>query len=136
MSSRLAPGDVVTARFPEHRPPGHEQSGLRPAIVVALPEQLGTPRYPVALLVPLTTDLNQPWAARSAALYHRLPQGAGGLPRASVALLDQVRSVDLRRVVGYVGSLRPAAFAPMREALSRLFEEEACSETGESGQDT
>jgi len=56
VTSLLQPGDVVIALFPEHVPAGHEQRGVRPAIVLGFPEKLGQPRFPVVLVAPLTTD--------------------------------------------------------------------------------
>jgi mRNA interferase MazF len=60
----LAAGDVVSAFFPEHIPGGHEQQGLRPA-VVGVPERLGEPRFEVLVVVPMTTDRDQEWSKRS-----------------------------------------------------------------------
>ena len=34
-------GDVITVDLPGHIPGGHEQTGIRPAIVVGLPTLLG-----------------------------------------------------------------------------------------------
>lgn len=121
MGRPLMPGDVVTVRFPEHRPPGHEQHGLRPAIVVGVPETLGKPRFPVILLTPLTTDRRQPWAARSPALYPPIPAGIGGLPSPSLALLDQTRAVGVDRLVGYIGRLPTQVYRPVRSGLLRML---------------
>jgi mRNA interferase MazF len=41
----LAPGDVVMVAFPRHNPRGHEQEGMRPAIVVGVPH--GPMRFPL-----------------------------------------------------------------------------------------
>lgn len=121
MARRLAPGDIVLARFPEHRPPGHEQHGLRPALVVGLPDLLGQPRFPVVLAAPLTTDRRQAWASRSSRLYPRLPAGTGGLPADSLALLDQTRSLDWERVAGYLGTLPSEAYRPIRDGLRDML---------------
>lgn len=121
MARRLAPGDVLLARFPEPRPSGHEQHGLRPALVVGLPDLLGQPRFPVVLLTPLTTDRRQAWASRSPRLYPRLPAGAGGLPADSLALLDQTRSLDWERVAGYLGTLPSEVYQPVRDGLHDML---------------
>ncbi len=122
MAERLAPGDIVVVRFPEHIPPGHEQHGAQPAVVLGLPEVLGEPRFPVVLVAPLTTDRGQLWAERSPALYSRLPAGAGGLPSASIVLLDQVRFLGLERVAAYLGTVRTDAYQPICHGLQRLLE--------------
>lgn len=116
-------GDVMLAAFPQHIPPGHEQEGQRPAVIVGLPEALGVPRFPLMLVVPLTTDRGQPWALRSPALYPRIPAGAGGLPRDSLALLDQLCILTAWRVGGLIGTLPPANYQPIREGLRRLLGE-------------
>lgn len=54
MRARAAvPGDVLLIALPSHDPKGHEQEGLRPAIVVGIPR--GPVRYPVVIVVPLTS---------------------------------------------------------------------------------
>jgi mRNA interferase MazF len=121
-SRRLARGDIVTARFPEHRPPGHEQEGPRPAVVVGLPDRLGQPRFPTILLVPLTTDRGQEWALRSPDLYPRLAAGVGGLARPSIALIDQTRALSVDRLVAYIGTLAAADFASIHTGLQRILE--------------
>ena len=68
-------GDIVTARFPEQKPQGREQEGYRPAIVVGFPNFLGTPRFPVIIVVSMTTYRNQSWADNSQELYHVFPAG-------------------------------------------------------------
>jgi mRNA interferase MazF len=67
----LHPGDVLTIRFPQKNPQGHEQEGYRPAIVVGLPSQAGTPRFDLVMVVPLTTDRGQPWAKISPNVSYR-----------------------------------------------------------------
>jgi mRNA-degrading endonuclease toxin of MazEF toxin-antitoxin module len=43
------------------------------------------------------------------------------LPRPSIALLDQVRSIDARRVSGHLGSLTGKKFQPIKEGLKPIF---------------
>jgi mRNA interferase MazF len=89
----LVIADIVIASFPDHQPPGHEQQGFRPAIVIGLPAQVQSPRYPVLLVVPITSDRGEFWVEKAPKLYPRLKAGAGNLPKDSIALLDQVRSL-------------------------------------------
>jgi mRNA interferase MazF len=79
-------------------------------------------RYPVVIVVPLTTQ-SGPWTKKNPNLYRHLPAGAGGIPQDSIALLDQVRALDVRRVNAYLGSLEPEIFTPIRNTLLRLFDE-------------
>lgn len=113
-------GDILLVELPRHRPPGHEQQGLRPAIVVGLPDKLGVPRYPTILVVPLTTQIES-WATRSPDLYPQLSAGTAGLARQSVVLLDHLRAVDLSRIRGFIGRLKAQVFNPMRQNLQRML---------------
>jgi len=113
-------GDILLITLPAHAPPGHEQEGVQPAIVVGLPERAGQPRFSTLLVIPLTSQEGT-WSRKAPRLYPRLRAGAGGLPRASVALLDQVRSIDARRVSSYLGSLIGKDFQTIKEGLKQIF---------------
>ena len=119
----LQPGDILLVRFPEKQPPGREQEGERPAVLVALPDCLGKPRFPMVLVLPLTTYRAQPWAVSSPKLYPFLDAGAGKLNSPSTVLIDQLCAVDQTRVRGYIGTLTPEQFAPIRAGLKQLFHE-------------
>lgn len=120
-SDVVSPGDVLLIALPSHTPRGHEQQGVRPAVVVGVPK--GAVRYPVVIVVPLTTQTGD-WAERNPVLYPRLPwRRAGGLRQPSTALVDQVRSIDVRRVTAYLGGLDPNAFQAVRHGLMQLFQD-------------
>ncbi len=114
-------GDVLNIRLPSQNPQGHEQEGLRPAIVVGLPERVGKTRFPVIFVVPVTSDRGQDWANAAPLLYPRFPVGSGGLRSASIGLLDQLRCVDVRRVVDFRGSLSKEESDVLRGALQQIF---------------
>lgn len=101
------PGEIYLAEFPEHNPHGHEQQGLRPAMVLAIPERA---RFPVLWMIPITTDRGQVWVKSSSHLYIRLAKGTGGLPADSILLLDQLRSLDTKRVKRFVGAISDTQF--------------------------
>ncbi len=117
----LRVGDVVFALFPSHRPGGHEQEGMRPAVVVGLPERLGDPRFGVLIVAPMTTDRGQEWAERSPTLYPCFPEGTANLRSSSVCLLDQARALDASRVRRYRGSLNREQYRPVGDGLRRIF---------------
>ncbi len=71
---------------------GHEQRGVRPCVIVSDEAVNDEPRYPLVAVVPVTATPGE------GALYPALAPGASGLIKASYALVDQVRSVDKRRV--------------------------------------
>lgn len=113
-------GDVVIVALPIHTPRGREQQGTRPAVVVGLPwEEV---RYPMLMVTPLTTQSGS-WAVNNPSLYPRLEAGAGALPQPSVVLLDQVRGIDTRRVLAYLGTLTPLQYAPIVEGLMLLLQQ-------------
>lgn len=121
MSRRpLAPGNVLLARLPQLAPPRHEQSGTRPVLVVALPDRIGAPRYPMIVAAPLTTQLGE-WVAASPHLYPVLEVGMGGLVRASAVMLDHVRGIDAGRVIKPLGVLSAEQYAPIWASLEVMF---------------
>jgi mRNA interferase MazF len=117
----LGIGDVISALFPEHIPGGHEQQGLRPAVVVGIPERLGVPRFEVLVVVPMTTDRSQEWSRQSPALYPRFPEGTANLRSPSICLLDQVRAISAERVRGYRGTLSADQYHPIHIGLGRMM---------------
>lgn len=117
-------GDVVTAKFPSQNPSGREQEGYRPAIVVGIPSRLGKLRFPLVFVVPMTTDRGQEWATNSPDLYVRFSAGVAGLKSPSIALLDQVRAIDISRIVAYRGSLTPQQYIAIAETLQKIMEPE------------
>lgn len=119
--NNVAPGDAIIIKLPSHHPKGREQEGSRPAIAVGIPQ--GIIRYPVVVVVPVTTQIG-PWATKNPALYQIIPQGTGGIPQHSIALIDQVRAIDIRRVQAYLGSLEEPTFASIRSSLLKLFQGE------------
>ncbi len=97
--------DVVLVDFPVHIPPGREQQGQRPAIVVALPSDTRvTVRFSLVIVVPMTTQSGE-WVTQNPTLYPCLQAGVAGIRRDSVVLLDQIRALDVRRILRYRGNL-------------------------------
>ena len=115
-------GDVITAKFPSQNPSGREQEGFRPAIVVGIPSRLGKLRFPLVLVVPMTTDRGQEWADINPNLYVRFSAGVANLKSPSIALLDQVRAIDVSRIVAYRGSLTPQQYEAIAESLQKIME--------------
>ncbi len=114
-------GDVVTARFPQQNPQGREQEGYRPAIVVGFPSRLGIPRFKLIVVIPLTTDKGQDWANASPDLYPRFSAGIAGLKSPSIVLLDQIRVLDISRIIAYRGTLSPEQYEPILVGLRRMI---------------
>jgi mRNA interferase MazF len=62
----IAIGDLVLVALPVHNPPGREQQGTRPAVVVGVPS--GEMRYPIVAIAPLTTATGS-WSSNNPTLY-------------------------------------------------------------------
>jgi mRNA interferase MazF len=90
---------------------GREQRGLRPCIAVSDPDVASDQRFPLIAVVPLTGTAGQ------GALYPRLDPGPSGLVKTSYALIDQIRSVDKRRVRRLYGRVAAAELQRIDEGL-------------------
>ncbi len=115
----LTPGDVLLVRLPQLVPPGTEQSGVRPVVVVALPDALGIPRYPMIVAAPMTTQLRE-WVSASPTLYPVLEAGAGGLTRRSAVMLDHLRGIGAERIIRPLGRLSDETYRPIRAGLEKM----------------
>ena len=71
---------------------GHEQQGTRPCVVVSDAEVNRNQRFPLIAVVPVTGT------PASGALYPGLSPGPSGLTKPSTALVDQLRSIDKKRI--------------------------------------
>jgi len=91
---------------------GHEQRGLRPCIVVSDPDVTADQRFPLICVVPVTGTPGE------GLLYPPLAPGRSGLAKRSFALVDQLRSVDKRRVRTLYGKLAPEEMAAVDEGLA------------------
>lgn len=90
---------------------GSEQGGRRP--VVIMQNDKGNLHAPTVIAVPLTGSGQKP-ALPTHAL---LPKGEGGLWRDSIALCEQVRTLEKTRLTRRIGSLGPGALARVEKAL-------------------
>jgi mRNA interferase MazF len=112
-------GDVVFVNLPSHSPKGHEQEGRRPAVIVGVPQ--GDVRYPVVVVVPLTTQFGD-WAKKNPELYPILQSGTARLTQKSVVLCDQIRAVDIERIIGYLGSLNVNEYLLIIAGVRRVLD--------------
>ena len=105
----LARGTVALVDLDSTR--GHEQRGARPCVVVTDPTVTGDQRFPMLAVVPLTATPGE------GALYPSLRPGESGLRKMSWALVDQVRTIDKRRVARVFGPISPDEMAAIDEGL-------------------
>ena len=116
-----AVGWILRVNLEKRVPGGREQEGVRPVVVVGVPAKLAKPRYPMLIIVPLTTDRNAKWSKVSPQLYPTIPAGTGGIQNDSLALLDQIRAIDVSRVVAKAGELSDSEIRPLQIALKQLL---------------
>ena len=109
---RLERGTVVLVALDPAR--GHEQRGLRPCVIVSDPAVTEDQRYPLVCVVPVTGTPGE------GALYPGLAPSPDGFRKRSYALVDQVRTVDKRRVRKIFATIAPEELAAVDEGL-RLF---------------
>jgi len=94
---------------------GHEQRGVQPCIIVSDPDVTEDQRYPLLCVVPLSGRSGR------GALYPALAPGASGLRKPSFALLDQVRTVDKRRVLKVFGKIAAGELDTVDDGLKLLL---------------
>ena len=94
---------------------GHEQRGLRPCIIVSDPDVTQDQRYPLLCVVPITGTPGP------GALYPALAAQAGGLRKPSWALLDQLRTIDKRRVRKVFDRINPGELETVDDGLRLLL---------------
>jgi mRNA interferase MazF len=94
---------------------GHEQHGVRPCVVVSDPDVISDERFPLVCVVPVTGTPGE------GLLYPLLAPGDSGLAKISFALIDQLRSIDKRRIRRVFGELTRGEIAAIDEGLAAFL---------------
>lgn len=103
-------GDIWIVELPSSD--GHEQSGLRPVIVLAKAEAN------IAIIIPLTSHLQ---ALRFPHTLEVKPSKGNGLSGISVALVFQIRAIDERRLKKKIGEVERTFLQEMLMMVKRLL---------------
>ena len=90
---------------------GAEIRKRRPALVVQ--NDIDNRHSPITIVAAITSRIDDKQYPTEVSVH---PQ-EGGLTKQSVVLLNQIRSVDRRRLVGRLGRLRPETMARVDRAL-------------------
>lgn len=90
---------------------GHEQSGVRPAVVVQFNSLNRI--FNTTIIVPLTTNLKNNGLITT----HFLEKENTGLKKDSVALLYQVKAIDKRRLIKKIGQISEKDYFEIRFKL-------------------
>ena len=101
-------GDVYLANLNPHK--GSEQGGTRPVLV--LQNNAGNFFSPTIIVAPITTRLRKPDLST-----HRLLGKEGGLCRESMVELEQIRTIDKRRVTAYIGRVSRRTMDEIEDAV-------------------
>jgi len=94
---------------------GHEQRGVRPCVIVSDPDVVSNQRFPLVCVVPITGTPGE------GLLYQALAPGESGLAKNSFAMIDQLRSVDKRRVRRVFGELSQGEIEAVDEGLAAFL---------------
>ncbi len=90
---------------------GSEQGGVRPVLIVQ--NNVGNRFSPTIIAAAITSQLDKAKLPTHIAL----PANAFGLPKNSVVLLEQIRTLDKRRLKEKIGELPVNMMARVNEAL-------------------
>jgi mRNA interferase MazF len=90
---------------------GAEIQKTRPALIVQ--NDMANRHSPITIVAAITSQFGQPLYPTEV----RIQPPEGGLTIASVALLNQVRSIDKRRLIRRIGVLAPATMERVNRAI-------------------
>ena len=95
---------------------GTEQSGIRPALIIQ--NNKANKVSPHTIIAPLTSKI------RSAILpsHVLLTTGQTGLTMDSVVLCEQLRVIDKRRIIKFIGKLPDTRISELNYALSAILD--------------
>lgn len=91
---------------------GHEQEGIRPAIIVA------DIKSSVVIVIPCTSNLK---ALQLPYTFSIDPSRENGLKTVSIGLILQIRAVDKKRLRKHIGSLEKSSVEKMNKILKKLL---------------
>lgn len=80
---------------------GSEQGFRRPVLIIQ--NDIGNTYSPTTIVASITASLSSKVYPTEV----RVPAGTGGLRKASSVLLDQLKTIDKRRLEGFIGRLGP-----------------------------
>ena len=90
---------------------GSEQGGVRPVVIIQ--NDIGNKYSPTVIVAAVTSQINK----AKLPTHIELSQEAYGLPKDSVVLLEQVRTLDKHRLKDRIGSLDNEKMKKLENAL-------------------
>lgn len=98
MLKKVCRGDIYKANFDPTV--GSEQGGLRPVLIVQ--NDIGNRYSKTTIVVPITTKVNQ---KPNLPTHCKVCTETANIPRNSLVLAEQIRTIDKVRLVEYMGFL-------------------------------
>jgi mRNA interferase MazF len=108
-------GDIYLVEIPASG--GHEQQGVRPAIIVQTSENIE--KVPTILVVPFTTQFK---AANFPFTFVIEPDSTNNLASKSVALVFQLRAIDKKRLKNKLGNLSSKDVQTLKQYLEKILQ--------------
>ena len=112
MENKIKSGDIYYALLDDIKAVGSDQTGNRP--VVILQNNMGNQSSPTVIIAPITSKINEKAKIPS---HIKLKSYRTKLPKDSIALLEQIRTIDKTRLKEYIGSLDFADIRQMNKAI-------------------
>jgi mRNA interferase MazF len=109
MSKSILRGDLYYADL--NPVVGSEQGGIRPVVIIQ--NDTGNKHSPTVIVAAITSK-----AMKATLPTHAMLSVESGLDRDSVALLEQIRTIDKRRLKDYVGALGGDDMSAVDKALA------------------
>lgn len=94
---------------------GSEQHGYRPVVVIQ--NDIGNKKSPTVIVAMITSSLYKMDLPTHVLIY----DGINGLQRDSVVLLEQIQTIDKKRLKSYVGRLSSNTMNNIENALLKSF---------------
>ncbi len=93
---------------------GHEQGGHRPALVVS-DDSLNRSPAGIVTILPITGT------SRGIPAHVKVSAPEGGLSKASVVMVDQIRTISRRRIVRRLGAVSPSTMGQVDDRLKLVL---------------
>ena len=94
---------------------GSEQGGIRPVLI--LQNNVGNKMSPTVIVAAVTSKSKK----TNLPTHVQIKLEDGKLPRESIAMLEQIRTIDKNRLLDYIGQVdTPTSFAIERASLASL----------------
>jgi mRNA interferase MazF len=112
-SNEILKGDVYYADLRGSE--GSEQSGVRPVLIIQ--NNTGNKFSPCVICAPLTTQIKK----NGLPTHVKIDANKSGLPRDSVAMIEQPRTLDKKRLGSFMGRLTGDCLSRVDSAIAVSF---------------